>query len=288
MKKSKNIAVVWAILAAALYAVSSPVSKLLLPNVPPVMMAAFLYLGAGAGMFVLGLFQKPGEKRLSKKELPFTIGMIVLDIAAPILLMLGLATTTAANVCLLNNFEIVATSFIALIVFKEAISKRLWLAIVLITLSSMILSFEDSGSLQFSVGSLFVLLACVCWGFENNCTRKMSQCDPLQIVVIKGFASGLGSLAIAFVSGEQLPALRYIPWVLSLGFIAYGLSIFFYVYAQRKLGAAKTSAFYAIAPFIGTALSFVIFCDLPGIPFFIALAIMICGTYFASTEKKVK
>lgn len=288
MKKSKNIAVVWAILAAALYAVSSPVSKLLLPNVPPVMMAAFLYLGAGAGMFVLGLFQKPGEKRLSKKELPFTIGMIVLDIAAPILLMLGLATTTAANVCLLNNFEIVATSFIALIVFKEAISKRLWLAIVLITLSSMILSFEDSGSLQFSVGSLFVLLACVCWGFENNCTRKMSQCDPLQIVVIKGFASGLGSLAIAFVSGEQLPALRYIPWVLSLGFIAYGLSIFFYVYAQRKLGAAKTSAFYAIAPFIGTALSFVIFRDLPGIPFFIALAIMICGTYFASTEKKVK
>ena len=288
MKKSKNIAVVWAILAAALYAVSSPVSKLLLPNVPPVMMAAFLYLGAGAGMFVLGLFQKPGEKRLSKKELPFTIGMIVLDIAAPILLMLGLATTTAANVCLLNNFEIVATSFIALIVFKEAISKRLWLAIVLITLSSMILSFEDSGSLQFSVGSLFVLLACVCWGFENNCTRKMSQCDPLQIVVIKGFASGLGSLAIAFVSGEQLPALRYIPWDLSLGFIAYGLSIFFYVYAQRKLGAAKTSAFYAIAPFIGTALSFVIFRDLPGIPFFIALAIMICGTYFASTEKKVK
>ncbi len=288
MKKSKNIAVVWAILAAALYAVSSPVSKLLLPNVPPVMMAAFLYLGAGAGMFVLGLFQKPGEKRLSKKELPFTIGMIVLDIAAPILLMLGLATTTAANGCLLNNFEIVATSFIALIVFKEAISKRLWLAIVLITLSSMILSFEDSGSLQFSVGSLFVLLACVCWGFENNCTRKMSQCDPLQIVVIKGFASGLGSLAIAFVSGEQLPALRYIPWVLSLGFIAYGLSIFFYVYAQRKLGAAKTSAFYAIAPFIGTALSFVIFRDLPGIPFFIALAIMICGTYFASTEKKVK
>src|SRR5699024_7795479 len=120
-----------------------------------------------------------------------------------------------------------------------------------ITLSSAILSMEDASSLHFSTGSLFVLLACICWGIENNCTRMMSQSDPLEIVVLKGFGSGLGSLAIAFVVGEQLPPLRLILCALLLGFVSYGLSIFFYVYAQRKLGAAKTSAYYAISPFIG-------------------------------------
>lgn len=218
------------------------------------------------------------------KDLPYIVAMIVLDVAAPIFLMLGLANTTSANASLLNNFEIVATSLIALLVFKEAVGKRLWLAIGLITLSSMILSFEDASSLEFSIGSLFVLLACVCWGVENNCTRMLSKSDPLEIVVIKGFGSGLGSLAIAWAIGEPVPALAYIPLVLLLGFVAYGLSIFFYVYAQRKLGAAKTSAYYAVAPFIGVALSLLIFREWPGLSFFAALLIMIAGTYFASTD----
>lgn len=177
--------------------------------------------------------------------------MVALDIAAPIFLMLGLSRTASANVSLLNNFEIVATSLIALVVFKEAVSRRLWLAIGLITLSSVVLSLEDSGSFQFSGGSLLVLLACVCWGFENNCTRMMSDSDPLEIVVVKGFGSGLGSLVIAFAAGEAFPAPKWIPAIMFLGFVSYGLSIFFYVYAQRTLGAALTSAFYAVAPLSG-------------------------------------
>ena len=197
--------------------------------------------------------------------------------------MLGaLRSTTSANASLLNNFEIVATSVIALLVFKEAIGKRLWLAIGLITLSSAILSMEDASSLHFSTGSLFVLLACICWGFENNCTRMMSQSDPLEIVVLKGFGSGLGSLAIAFVVGEQLPPLRLILCALLLGFVSYGLSIFFYVYAQRKLGAAKTSAYYAISPFIGVLLSLLIFQEMPSLSFWAALLIMALGAYFAA------
>jgi len=284
MKTTFNPSVLWAVLAAALYALNSPVSKLLLESVTPTMMAAFLYLGAGLGMAVLGLVRKaveraPRERHLSRKDLPYTVGMVALDIAAPIFLMTGLARTAPANVSLLNNFEIVATSLIALVIFKEAVSRRLWLAIGFITLSSVVLSLEDAGSFQFSVGSVFVLLACVCWGFENNCTRMMSQSDPLEIVVIKGFGSGLGSLLIALAIGEPLLDGTLIPMVLLLGFVAYGLSIFFYVYAQRRLGAAMTSAFYAVAPFIGVALSFLIFRDPPGPRFFIALAIMIAGAY---------
>lgn len=287
---SQNIrSIVWALLAAALYAISTPVSKLLLQDVAPTMMAGLLYLGAGIGMFGLGMVRRgvkalPHENHLTRRDLPYTVGMVLLDIAAPICLMVGLTRTTSANASLLNNFEIVATALIALMVFREKISRRLWLAIGLITLSSMILSFEDAASLDFSFGSLFVLAACVCWGFENNCTRMMSASDPLEIVVIMGFGSGLGSLVLALAVGEPLPPLRVLPVVLVLGFVAYGLSIFFYVYAQRRLGAAKTSAYYAVAPFIGVLLSRLILQEAFTQVFLIALAIMMAGAYFASTD----
>lgn len=286
---SKKTAILWAVLAAALYALNSPVSKLLLDKISPTMMAAFLYLGAGIGLAIVRLVQRgmgkdQKEKPLTRKDLPYTIGMVVLDIAAPIFLMIGLTRTTAANASLLNNFEIVATSVIALCIFKEAISKRLWAAIVLVTISSIVLSVKDMSSFSFSFGSIFVLLACVCWGFENNCTRMISNKDPLQIVVIKGFGSGIGSLVIAFALGEYIPNGIYVVCALLLGFVAYGLSIFFYIYAQRYLGAAKTSAYYALAPFIGVALSLVIFREVPTASFVIALLIMIAGTYLASTD----
>jgi len=288
MKSKNNISILFAVLAAVLFAISSPVSKLLLNKVPTILMAAFLYLGAGIGLSIVGFVQKifgksNREQPLTQKELPFTVMMVFLDIAALILLMLGLSKTTAANVSLLNNFEIVATSLIAFCVFKEAVSKRLWIAIVLTTIASGILSLKDVTSFSFSIGSLFVLLACVCWGFENNCTRMISNKNPLQIVIIKGFCSGLGSLIIALIIGEQFPQAIYIFTTLLLGFVAYGLSIFFYVYAQRNLGAAKTSAYYAITPFVSIVLSLIIFKEIPSIIFFIALIIMIAGTYFAST-----
>lgn len=284
-----NKAVFYAILAAALYALNAPVSKLLLQNAPPPMMAGFLYLGAGLGMALMGLARsKAGhgkkEAHMTKKDLPYTVGMVVLDIAAPIFLMIGLTRTTAANASLLNNFEIVATSLIALLIFKEKISKRLWIAIGLITLSSILLSVEDASSFRFSFGSLFVLAACVCWGLENNCTRCLSKSDPLEIVVIKGFGSGIGSVVIGLIVGESLPLWGDILKILLLGFVAYGLSIYFYVYAQRDLGAAKTSAYYAIAPFIGVLLSFIIFREIPGALFFVALLIMIAGTWMVNKE----
>lgn len=289
--KVQHRAILFAILAAALYAISSPVSKLLLKEVPPTFMASFLYLGAGIGMALVGLVRtvngiESGEKRLTTKEIPYTVGMIVLDIAAPIFLMIGLTTATPENVSLLNNFEIVATSLIALFIFKERITKRLWSAIILITLASMILSMENTNSFSFSIGSIFVLLACTCWGLENNFTRKLSIKDPLQVVVIKGFGSGTGSLLIALAIHERVSNWLYIFAALLLGFLAYGMSIFFYIYAQRYLGAAKTSAYYAIAPFIGAGLSLLIFRDVPTLTFLVALAIMLVGTYLASIDGK--
>lgn len=291
LKEKHNSAILLAILAAALYAISSPVSKILLSKVSPTMMAALLYLGAGIGMSIIGFYRKKTgkikeEMKITKKEMPYTVGMVFLDILAPIFLMIGLTMTTPANVSLLNNFEIVATSLIALFIFKEVISKRLWIAIILITIASIVLSIEDASSFSFSLGSIFVLFASVCWGLENNCTRMLSVKDPLQVVVIKGFGSGFGSLLISFIMKETSTEVFYIIATLLLGFVAYGLSIYLYVYAQRELGAAKTSAYYAIAPFIGVVLSFIIFSDIPTTSFIAALLIMIVGTYFASTDNK--
>jgi len=293
MRKKNQHAIIYAILAATLYALSSPCAKLLLKVVPVTMMAAFLYLGAGIGMSMVGIMYhitgKPrGEDRLTVKEKPYIIAMILLDILAPILLMIGLSKTTAANASLLNNFEIVATALVAFIIFKEVISKRLWIAILLVTVSCMLLSFEDSSSFSFSYGSLFILMACVCWGFENNCTRKLSKKDPIQIVVIKGLCSGTGSLLIAGIIGETIPKVKFILLILLLGFVAYGLSIYFYVLAQRYLGAAKTSAFYAVAPFLGALLSLVIFQEIPSATFIIAVIIMIIGAYYAATDRSWK
>ena len=281
----KKKAIFYAILAAALYALNAPISKLLLIRIPSTMMAGLLYFGAGSGMFLMEKIAKnKQEQPLTKKELPFTVAMVVLDIAAPIFLMIGLTKCSAANASLLNNFEIVATSLIALFIFREVISKRLWFAIILVTLSSILLSFEDMSSLEFSWGSLFVLLACICWGFENNCTRMLSSKNPAQIVIIKGFGSGFGALVLSFIIGEYYFHIGYILLALLLGFVAYGLSIYFYIYAQRDLGAAKTSTYYAISPFIGAALSLIIFREQPSMIFLVALVIMAVGTYFASTS----
>lgn len=286
---SKKTAILWAVLAAALYAISTPFSKLLLSQIEPTMMAALLYLGAGTGLAAVQMIQRrtgrgTKESSLTSKDIPYTVGMVVLDIGAPVFLMMGLTMTTAANAALLNNFEIVATAVIALCVFKEAISKRLWISIGLVTVSSIMLSAEDISSLTFSLGSVFVLLACICWGLENNCTRMISDKDPIQIVVIKGFGSGIGSLCIALVLGEPMAAWGYALCALLLGFVAYGLSICFYIYAQRYLGAAKTSTYYALAPFIGTAISLLIFREMPTVTFIIALLIMVAGAYLASTD----
>ena len=286
MKKAK--AILYALLAAAFYAVSVPVSKLLLGSVGPTSMAALLYLGAGLGVGFLSLCRREKGERLTRNDLPYVIGMIVLDIAAPVLLMLGISRGTSANASLLGNFEIVATTLIALLLFREAVTWRLWGAIALITLSSILLSFEGADSFRFSAGSVLVLLATACWGLENNCTRQISSKSTYEVVTLKGVFSGLGALIIALMHGESLPAVGYVAAAMLLGFVSYGLSIFLYVRAQKTLGAAKTSAYYAVAPFIGAALSFVFLHETLTGTYLIALAVMAAGTALVVADTLIR
>ncbi len=166
MNKSVKVkSIIYAFLAAVFYAINIPISKILLKDIGSTMMATLLYLGAGIGIGILSIVLNKNKtnKKLDKNDLPYVIGMILLDIIAPIFLMIGIKYGTATRASLLGNFEIVATSIIALVIFKEVISKRLWLAIMLITIASFILSMDDISNYTFSYGSIFVLLATICW-----------------------------------------------------------------------------------------------------------------------------
>lgn len=279
---------VWAVWAAVLYAFSVPASKQLLQQISPVMLAGLLYLGAGLGMGLisrLGIIKKAGAA-LGWADWPYVAGMIGLDIAAPALLLVGLQTISAANASLINNFEIVATALIACAVFKERISARLWGAIGLITVASILLCVTPGERFAWSAGALLVAGACICWGMENNCTRRIADKNLLEIVTVKGLACAAGLLLIAVLKGETFPSCGYAAAALGVGLVCYGLSIFFYVLAQRYLGAAKTSAFYALAPFIGAGLGFVVFKQPPEGFFWLALVLMAGGVCLAAADTR--
>lgn len=273
-----------ALLAAVLYAVNLPFSKLLLGQVGSLTLAGLLYLGAGAGMALLSLFHRDDAPRLGREDLAPTLGMILLDIAAPILLMLGLRGGEAASASLLGNFEIVATALFALLLFRERVSRTLWAALGCITLSCGVLSFQGAESLRFSTASLLALGAACCWGLENNCTRRLSSKSAREIVILKGFFSGGGSLCLARLAGESLPPLGIALRAMGLGFVSYGLSIFFYVRAQRDLGAARTSAYYSVNPFVGSLLALVLLREGLGPGYFAALPGMLLGVGLATAD----
>lgn len=273
----KYLPILSAVLAALLYALSTPFLKLTLTVVEPVFLAGLLYLGAGVGMLMICMFTKESMP-FAKKQYPYVIGMILLDVLAPILLLYGLRLSVAENAALLNNFEIVATSVFAFFIFKEKISIRLRYAIVIITIASILLSVNNlQSSLSFSFGSVLIILATMVWGLENNFTRNLSDNSPIKITAIKGIFSGLSSILLAYFFNQMTWDVSLILLSMLLGFITYGLSIMFYIYAQRSLGASKTSSFYALAPFLGAGISILIFNDTPQLNFYIALVLMIWG-----------
>jgi drug/metabolite transporter (DMT)-like permease len=279
-----------ALLAALFFGASAPISKLLLEDVPPVLMAAFLYLGSGTGIFLVKLSQSLAfnqtEAGIKRPDVKWLAGAIISGgILAPIVLMVSLQYTPASTASLLLNFEGVGTTLIALFFFRESISRRALSAIFVITLASIFLSTNFEGRFAFSLGALGVILACVLWGVDNNFTRNISAKDPLTIVAWKGLVAGTFSLLLGLGLGQQLPALVSILGILLLGFISYGLSTMLFIYSMRGLGAARTSALYGTAPLAGVMLSFIIFRDPITLLFIFAAALMASGALLLANEE---
>ena len=280
-----------AILAAILFGASTPFAKLLLGETDSIVLAALLYLGSGIGAGLLVASQKflgrsrPVEAGIHRADVPWLAGAVLTGgVAAPIILLLGLKNTSAASASLLLNFEGVATTLIAALVFKEAIGKRTVYAVSLITLASILLTWQASAAWEFSAGALGILGACFLWGLDNNFTRNISAKNPLVIVAVKGLAAGAFSLLLAFFLGKPLPGVMHILWALLLGFICYGLSIALFILALRNLGAARTSTLFGSAPFVGMLISLAIFRETPQGLFFFSLPLMVTGAWLMLGE----
>jgi drug/metabolite transporter (DMT)-like permease len=281
----------YALLSATLFGISTPLSKILVGDISPVFLVSFLYLGTALGMFLLGKIVKSrhsslsGEAGIQNNDVPgLILAILTGGVIAPILLMSSLEITPAATASLLLNFEGVATMVIAFVVFREQVGKRIWIALGIITLASILLSWNPNASFGLSVGALGILLACVFWGIDNNATRNISGKDPLTIVTIKGFFAGSIALILAFLAGNTLPEISLILAAMLLGFFCYGFSMVLFIRALRDLGAARTGAYFSIAPFIGAALSFFIFREYPDLFIVIAFGLMLAGTLVLATE----
>ncbi|MFT8316026.1 MAG: EamA family transporter [Clostridium sp.] len=291
MNKSKYYPVIMALLSAILFGASAPITKILLGKIEPVPLASLLYLGSGVGLmifqFVIFIIkkQKINEASLKKKDFKWLLGAVVIGgIIAPIIQMISLNITPASTASLLLNFEGVATAILAIVFFKENVSKQVIGGVILITLASIILSWDFTNQWGFSLGSLGIIFACFCWGIDNNFTRNISSKNPFSIVTIKGIGAGTFSFILAIVLKSPIPQFKIIVLAMIIGFFCYGLSIVLFVYAMRSLGSTRTSALYGTAPFIGTILSFILLKDIPNIMFIIASPVMIFGTIFLLKE----
>ncbi|MDD2715763.1 MAG: DMT family transporter [Candidatus Wallbacteria bacterium] len=292
MKNKILIPYLQALLAAALFGASAPLSKLLLGEVDTILLAALLYLGCGIGVLIFKLIRgiaipkQEIEAGLSAKDLPWLLGSILAGgVAAPIILMYSLKSTPAATASLLLNFECVATSILAFLIFHEAVGSRIWAGLFLITLSGILLTLNFSGEWGFSPGALGIIIACSLWGLDNNFTRNISAKDPLLTVIWKGLAAGSTSMVIYLAAaGFKMPQIGMIACSLTLGFLSYGFSIILFILALRNLGAARTSAVFGIAPFAGALISFALFNDPLNLLFWVSLPVMLAGTYMLLLE----
>ena len=245
-----------ALLSAILFGASTPFSKLLLGSVEPQMLAGVLYLGAGFGLALVHLSRallgmEAPEAPLRGRDLPWLAAVVAFGgIAGPLLLMLGLARTSAASGSLLLNLESLATMAIAWIVFRENVDRRLVAGAGAILAGAVALAWQGE-EVHIDAGGALIGLACMAWGIDNNLTRKLSAADPVLIAMIKGLAAGTLNLGLALSRGVDAPDIGTLAAAGLVGFLGVGISLVLFVLALRHLGSARTGAYFSLAPFIG-------------------------------------
>lgn len=285
-----------AIGSAALFGASTPLAKALLGGgISPWLLAGLLYLGSGIGLAIVTLGRrgigKPGnEAPLARRDWGW-MALVILSggVAAPVLLMIGLATTPASSAALLLNLEGLATMTIAWGVFRENVDRRLLLGALAIVAGALTLSWEGGGSANgfagLGLGALAIAGACLAWGIDNNLTRKVSGSDPVQIAMVKGLAAGTVNLMLALMLGARMPELSLTLAAGAVGFVGYGVSLVLFVLALRFLGTARTGAYFSTAPFIGALLALALFGEAITAQLVVAAVLMGIGLWLHLVER---
>lgn len=289
--RQKNFGFVYAILAAILFGSSMPFAKILLREIHPWLLAGLFYLGSSIGVLLLYLAQQLSS--VAKiKDAPLTsvdskwlvFAILFGGILAPILLMNGLLKVSASSASLLLNLEAVFTALIAWLVFKEHVDYKIGIGMFLTVLGSVFLSWSGSLSLGSYVGIILIAGSCLCWAIDNNLTRKISAANPLQISLLKCLIAGLTNSCLAAFYTNSFPPLKYVLIACFVGFIGYGLSLAFYVLGLRHVGAARTGAYFSLAPFIGAILAIILLKDPISLQFVVASLLMGIGIWIHITE----
>jgi len=278
--------------AAILFGASTPFAKQLLGDglatSSPFLLAGMLYLGSGIGLTLLRLLRDKGWQAtgLPKHEWPWLLGAIAFGgVLGPVLLMVGLAHTTAATASLFLNLESVLTAVLAWLVFKENTDRRMVLAMVLIVAGGAVLAWPTGEAAGSGLGTLALAGAGLAWAIDNNLTRKVSASDALFIAGSKGLVAGCVNTGLGLALGAAWPSSGLLASALSIGFLGYGLSLVLFVLALRSLGAARTGAYFSTAPFVGVALSMAVFAEPTSAAFLLAAALMASGVWLHLTER---
>ncbi|MBK8640270.1 MAG: DMT family transporter [Chromatiaceae bacterium] len=284
-----SIPAVWlALLAASLFGASTPVAKLLVGEMSPMLLGGLLYLGSGVGLTVARLARDRGWRAsgMAPREWPWLLGATLFGgVLAPVALMVGLTTTPGATASLLLNLESVLTAVLAWVVFRENADQRVVLGMVAIVAGGILLSWPagEWGASQ-GLGPVAIAFACCCWAIDNNLTRHVSAADALFIAGTKGLIAGGVNCALALAWGLRLPAPLTLLRTMLVGLLGYGISLVLFVLALRGLGTARTGAYFSIAPFIGVVVALVVL-DEPTTPaFWLAGGLMAFGVWLHLTE----
>ena len=280
----RRSAIGYALASAALFGASTPLAKLLVGEIAPLLLAGLLYLGSGIGL-LLWFLLRPRERgsNLSKGDLPWLAGAIATGgVLGPVLLMSGLIRSAGSTAALLLNLEAVFTAVIAWVVFRENVDRRVFLGMAAIVAGGAILSWSGTPGAD---GSSLIAAACIAWAIDNNLTRKVSGGDPVFIAGAKGLVAGVVNVALALLYGANLPTPGLLAAAGTVGLFGYGISLVLFVIALRHLGAARTGAYFSVAPFFGAALALVLLRESPSLAFWIAAGLMGAGLWLHLTER---
>jgi drug/metabolite transporter (DMT)-like permease len=283
-----NQSVTFAIAAAVLFGASTPLAKLLVGDVSPVLLGGLLYLGSGVGLGLFRMLRDRGWKPsgIQAHEWPWLLGAIFFGgVLGPVALMYGLTSASGSAASLMLNLESVLTAVLAWVVFKENADKRIVLGMVAIVAGGAVLSVQSAGSGSSTlIGLAAIATACLCWAIDNNLTRKVSASDSVFIASSKGLLAGLVNCAVALGVGASLPTPQTSLLAMVVGLLGYGVSLVFFVLALRGLGTARTGAYFSTAPFIGSAVSLLLLGETATASFWLASALMGLGVWLHLTE----
>jgi drug/metabolite transporter (DMT)-like permease len=285
MTALRNPGVQAALAAALLFGAGTPAAKLLLGEVSPWLLAGLLYLGSGVGLGLYSVIRRSPRVRLTRTEwVPLSGAVFFGGMAGPVLLMFGLSGMPASGASLLLNAEGVATALLAWFVFRENFDRRIALGMAAIVAGAVVLSVPTGAEFGSVWPALAILGACLCWGIDNNLTRKIALTDATWLAAVKGGVAGPVNLALAFLLGATLPPAWSIAAAMGVGLLAYGVSLVLFIVAMRHVGTARAGAYFSIAPFFGAVLALVLGETLT-IPLLIAALLMAFGVWLHLTER---